>query len=65
MQKYEQIKDLPSNRFRRLTGVSKLVFQLMVNVIQIAEHKHKGKMGKPSRLKIEDKLLMTLAGSFH
>jgi len=60
MQKYEQIKDLPSNRFRRLTGMSKLVFQIMVNAIQTAEHKHKGRIGKPSRLKTEDKLLMTL-----
>lgn len=54
------IKELPSNRFRRLTGVSKSVFQIMVGVIQAMEHKRMKKGGKPSHLKTEDKLLMTL-----
>jgi Helix-turn-helix of DDE superfamily endonuclease len=60
MQKYDMIKELPSNKFRRLTGVSKFVFQIMVSVIQAAEHKRLEKGGKPSHLKPEDKLLMTL-----
>ena len=60
MQKYDMIKELPSDRFRRLTGVSKSVFQIMVSVMQAAEHKRMEKGGKPSHLKTEDKLLMTL-----
>jgi hypothetical protein len=60
MQKYDKIKDLPSNRFRRLTGVSKSVFQIMANVIKEAEHQRMKKGGKPSYLNSEDKLLMTL-----
>jgi hypothetical protein len=60
VQKYDTIKALPSDRFRRLTGVSKSVFQIMVSVIQVAEHQRMKKGGKPSYLKPEDKLLMTL-----
>jgi Helix-turn-helix of DDE superfamily endonuclease len=60
MQKYDMIKGLPSDRFRRLTGVSKSVFQIMVGVIQAMEHERMKKGGKPSHLKTEDKLLMTL-----
>jgi hypothetical protein len=60
VQKYDTIKALPSDRIRRLTGVSKSVFQIMVSVIQVAEHQRMKKGGKPSYLKPEDKLLMTL-----
>lgn len=60
MQKYDMIKGLSSDRFRRLTGVSKSVFQIMVGVIQAVEHERMKKGGKPSYLKTEDKLLMTL-----
>jgi hypothetical protein len=60
VQKYDTIKALPSDRFRRLTGVSKSVFQIMVSVVQAAEHQRMKKGGKPSHLKPEDKLLMTL-----
>lgn len=60
MQKYEKIKELPSGRFRRLTGVSKSVFHLMVGVVRAAEHKRMEKGGRSSYLKTEDKLLMTL-----
>jgi hypothetical protein len=60
VQKYDTIKALPSDRFRRLTGVSKSVFQIMVSVIQVAEYQRMKKGGKPSYLKPEDKLLMTL-----
>jgi Helix-turn-helix of DDE superfamily endonuclease len=60
MQKYDKINSLPSNRFRRLTGVSKSVFQTMLTVIRAAEQKRMEKGGKPSYLNTEDKLLMTL-----
>jgi hypothetical protein len=60
MQKYEKIKELPSGKFRRLTGVGKSVFQSMAGVIRAAEHKYLEKGGRPSYLQAEDKLLMTL-----
>jgi hypothetical protein len=59
MQKYEKIKELPFDRFRRLTGISKFVFQSMLGVIRAAEHKCLVKGGRPSYLQAEDKLLMT------
>ena len=60
MQKYDKIKTLKSQEFRRLTGVSKVVFQKMVAVVQVAEHKRMNQGGRPSHLCTEDKLLMTL-----
>jgi len=60
MQKYDKIKNLPSNSFRRLTGVSKSIFQTMVIVVKSAEHQRMEKGGKPSHLNAENKLLMTL-----
>jgi Helix-turn-helix of DDE superfamily endonuclease len=60
MQKYDTIKDLSANEFRRLTGVSKFVFQTMVTVIKNTEHKRMQKGGKPFHLNTEDRLLMTL-----
>ncbi len=60
MQKYDKIKDLQSNQFKRLTGVSKTVFQTMVTIIRAAECTRMKKGGKPSHLGTEDKLLMTL-----
>ena len=60
MQKYDSIKNLSSTSFRRLTGVRKLVFLEMVSVTRKAETARKIKGGKPSRLGIEDKVLMAL-----
>lgn len=60
MHKYDKIKSLKSAEFRRLTGVSKSVFQLMIAVVKAAERVCMKHGGRPSRLKIEDKLLMTL-----
>ena len=60
MQKYNKINTLPSNRFKRLTGVSKSVFHTMLTVIRAAEQKRMEKGGKPSYLTTEDKLLMAL-----
>jgi len=47
------MKALPSNRF-------KSVFQIMVSVVQAAEHQRMKKGLKPSHLNLQDKLLMTL-----
>lgn len=60
MRKYDKIKDLSSNEFRRLTGVSKFVFQTMVMVIKKAEQTRMQKGGKPFHLNTEDRVLMAL-----
>ena len=58
--KYEQIKELEAEKFRRLTGVKKETFDKMVSILQEAEIKKKAKGGRKSKLSIEDRLLMAL-----
>ena len=60
MQKYEKIKKLIPEDFRRLTGVTPKTFNKMVLTLNEAEKKQKARGGKPNRLKIEDRLLMAL-----
>ena len=60
MQKYRKIKKLEPTEFRRLTGVRPDTFQEMILILQDAEGKRMSKGGKPHRLKLEDRLLMTL-----
>lgn len=50
----------PNEDFKRLTGVKKHTFQLMLSILseQYAEEHKLG--GKPSRLSLEDRLLMAL-----
>jgi hypothetical protein len=60
MQKYEHIKDLPSKAFKRLTGVSKCVFQDLVEIVKLAALRKAVKGGRPSTLSIENQLLMSL-----
>jgi hypothetical protein len=58
--KYDKIKHLPPNQFRRLTGVKPTVFNMMVVVLRRAEKKTRKRGGKPSDLTVEDRLLMAL-----
>lgn len=58
--KYEQIKDLEAEKFRRLTGVKTETFNKMVSILREAEIKKKAKGGRKSKLSIEDRLLMAL-----
>ena len=60
MQKYETVKKLSAIEFRRLTGVQKDTFVEMVSIIKEAEYKRMSRGGKPPRLGIEDRVLMTL-----
>jgi hypothetical protein len=60
MQKYKKIKKLEPEEFRRLTGVKPGTFLEMLAILKGAERVKKLKGGKPCRLSIEDKLLMTL-----
>lgn len=60
MQKYEAANRLSSNEFMRLIGIQKITFMEMVMVIKEIEDKRPSRRGKPFRLSIEDRLLMTL-----
>ncbi|MBL0310120.1 MAG: IS5 family transposase [Bacteroidetes bacterium] len=59
---WKQIQDLPDKRFKRLTGVSKAVFQEMRQSVMAHQQKHRKHptRGKPPKLGLEDKLLVML-----
>jgi hypothetical protein len=59
---WNQIKQLPDKRFKRLTGVKRDVFSQMVDAVksyQVRTRKH-SKRGRPPKLGVEDKLLVML-----
>ncbi len=57
---YLQHKDLKPEDFKRLCGVQQATFTQMVGVVrEQVEHKKK-KPGKPSKLSVEDQVLMSL-----
>lgn len=58
--KYESIKNLNPEKFRRLTGVKKKTFEEMITILSDAEAIKMAKGGRPHKLLIEDRLLMTL-----
>ena len=58
--KYEGIQDLSSEKFRRLTGVKKETFQVMVEILQQAESLRRSKGGPKRKLSVEDMLLLAL-----
>jgi hypothetical protein len=60
MHKYDRIKNLADDEFRRLTGVKRPTFEAMVLILKEAELKKNRFGGKPHRLSIEDRLLMAL-----
>ncbi len=53
-------EDMPDGTFRRLTGVRKRTFLEMAAVLEKAETHQKMQGGKPNRLAVETRLLMTL-----
>ena len=58
--KYEGIKGLEKEKFRRLTGVKRGTFDKMLSILSEAEKKKKAKGGRKSKLTLEDRLLMAL-----
>ena len=58
--KYEQIENLKPEAFRRLTGIKKKTFHEMISILEPAEKKKKKQGGRPSKLSLEDRLLMAL-----
>jgi len=58
MSKYDKIKKLPDDEFKRLTGVKKPTFAEMVTILEEREIRKPG--GRPNTLCVEDRILMTL-----
>jgi hypothetical protein len=60
MGKYEEIKGMKEEGFRRLTGVKPQTFERMVEILRVAQEEKKAKGGRPNKLSVEDILLMAL-----
>lgn len=57
---YIKIKDLNDKNFRRITGIDRLTFDKIVEILKEKDDRKKEKGGRNSKLTIENKLLMTL-----
>ena len=55
--KYEQIRNLPNESFRRLTGVKQQTFEKMVKILVEDDKKKKIKGGRKNKLSLENQLL--------
>lgn len=58
--KYDQIKELEEEKFRRLTGVKRSTFNKMIGILDEADKKKKVRGGRKNKLSLEDRLLMAL-----
>ncbi len=58
--KYEQIKVLEEEKFRRLTGVKRSTFEKMIKILNEADKCKQGNGGRKPKLGLEDRLLMAL-----
>lgn len=58
--KYDQIKVLDSESFRRLTGVRAETFEKMYQILLDADQKKKAKGGRKNKLHLKDQLLIAL-----
>jgi len=58
--KFETVKDLDDEKFRRLTGVKRPTFDKMVGILDDSIKNRKVNSGRKKKLSIENSLLMTL-----
>jgi hypothetical protein len=58
--KYDKVTLLPPAQFRRLTGVTPMVFAKMLVILRRADKQRRKRGGKPPKLCVEDQLLLTL-----
>ncbi len=58
--KYDQIKELGEEKFRRLTGIKRSTFAKMIGILSEADQKKKVRGGRKNKLCLEDRLLMAL-----
>jgi hypothetical protein len=58
--RFDSVKELRGEAFRRLTGVQRSTFEAMAALLLAAKCRQKAAGGKPNTLGIEDQLLMML-----
>lgn len=58
--KYDRIKNLPPDQFRRLTGVKPTIFAKMLVILRRANKQTRKRGGRESDLILEDRLLLAL-----
>lgn len=58
--KFDAIRNLKPEEFRRLTGVKRETFNQMIEIIEEAVRVKKAKGGRPNKLSVPDRILMTL-----
>lgn len=58
--KFEAVKGLDAEKFRRLTGIKRTTFDKMVDILKQAVKSRKTNKGRKKKLSIENMLLMTL-----
>ncbi len=57
--RYENLSRYTNAEFKRLVGVTRELFDLMVDILALAEQQKK-KSGRPHSLSLADQLLLTL-----
>jgi len=60
MMKFEQVRNEARETFRRLTGIKRKTFDMMMMILRQAEAVLKAAGGKPNKLVVENRLLMAL-----
>ena len=60
MSKYKSLEKLNDGEFRRLTGVKRQTFSVMVEILSTADAARRRKGGPKPKLCVEDRLLLTL-----
>lgn len=58
--KFETVKELNKEKFRRLTGVKRTTFDRMVEILEEALKNRATNRGRKKKLSVENMLLMTL-----
>lgn len=58
--KFEMVKDLDDEKFRRLTGVKRTTFSKMTLILEQSSNGKKVKGGRKNKLSVENMLLMSL-----
>jgi hypothetical protein len=56
--RFDSVKDLKGEAFRRLTGIQRNTFEAMAAVLSDAKCKQKSAGGRPNTLSVEYQLLM-------
>jgi hypothetical protein len=58
--KYEEVSKLSDEKFKRIVGIKKRTFKLMMKIVSFSYAVKHELGGKPDRIPLEDKLLMAL-----